>query len=274
MGVCGGGGRAQQFGKPARQRRHGGVADDFVRVSSEGAARADHETAPRAGVDLPAQSAGAVPGGVAQRLALGGGEVQVDAAAPGADGMGVGGEGLAVALAEHGEHVGAVRDVVLGPSGRRCVAGVLGLVQVDDDQAGRAGGDADVEGVRRPRAGDAVRVGGGASLPVGDGRALVAGDEGKTRQPRDAASSAAVSWAEPSGYGMLGVLLFCLRMGRENRGGGRPCWGVRRRGVATGSWPKRRTAAGRSGAGRNCRGRRPGPSAGVRPWWRRPPHRW
>jgi hypothetical protein len=73
-------------------------------------------------------------------------------------------EVLAAPLAQRGEHVRAIGDTRQRPFRRRHLAG-LGLVQVDDQQAGRAAGDADVLRRARPRPADAARVGGGAWLP-------------------------------------------------------------------------------------------------------------
>ena len=249
-GRCGGSGAgrsssASQSGSGAA----GTVVDDLVGVPVEGAARADDKSADSARVDLPAQPAGAVPGGVAQGLALGCGEVHVRAAAPSADRVGVAGERLAVARAEHGEHVGAVGDRVRGPVRRRGVVGVLGPVQVDDNQAGGAGGDTDVVGGVRPTPGDAVRVGGGALFPRGDGGALVSGSEGEDVPVARRCVKRSGELGGTFRVRHAGGSPVLFRMGRENRGGGRPCWGVP---------PPRRcywflaavSCSGRSGAGR------------------------
>ena len=53
-------------------------------------------------------------------------------------------------LAQHGEHVGPVVDAGLAPPRWRDLSG-LGRVEVDHEQAGRAGRDADVVGSLRPK---------------------------------------------------------------------------------------------------------------------------
>lgn len=141
--------------QPIRQRGGWGVVDDRVGTGGGETAGGDDVATPSTGVDAFAEPSGRV----AEPRARWGGEVQVDPAARGPGRTG-GGYGLSGALAERrkGRHAG------------RCVRTALALafrhVEVDDNQPGGTGRNADVERQVAPRAADAVRVDGGALFPL------------------------------------------------------------------------------------------------------------
>jgi hypothetical protein len=114
-----------------------------------------------AGVDAPPESPAALPLGDAQLDIRWGGEVEVCAAGGGGDGEGVQRRGLSGVGAQQQEDVHAVGYALFGPLRWDGFAG-FGDVEVDHDQPGRAGGQADVVVVVVPAVPDACGVGGGA----------------------------------------------------------------------------------------------------------------
>ncbi len=120
-------GGCEEVGQPGGEWGGGLVAGDGVGPPGDGAARGDDVAAGRPGVDVPAQSFALVPGGVAQGRAGRGGEVQVQATAPGAHGERVPGPGLPVPLAQHRQTRPARRPPPAGPTLRAgCRRGACG----------------------------------------------------------------------------------------------------------------------------------------------------